>query len=196
MKIVLVVIAVVLVVLGGYSVWALTHPTTLRTEIEIPASPDAVWDVADRDAYAEWNPFIRSSTGDLVVGRRIANVLKDGAGKESTFEPKLLVVEPGRELRWIGKVGFGGSSTASTRSDRAGRTGPGPLHPGGEVPRCRGARHARLAERQDQAPVRRHEHRAGDPRAVPLNHLPYRHAAAVASWRRVGTGGRPGSRCA
>ena len=74
MKIVLVVIAVVLVVLGGYSVWALTHPTTLRTEIEIPASPDAVWDVlADRDAYAEWNPFIRSSTGDLVVGRRIAN---------------------------------------------------------------------------------------------------------------------------
>ena len=49
MKIVLVVIAVVLVVLGGYSVWALTHPTTLRTEIEIPASPDAVWDVlADR----------------------------------------------------------------------------------------------------------------------------------------------------
>ena len=108
MKIVLVVIAVVLVVLGGYSVWALTHPTTLRTEIEIPASPDAVWDVlADRDAYAEWNPFIgpRPATWSWAADRERAQGRR---GKESTFEPKLLVVEPGRELRWIGKVGFGG----------------------------------------------------------------------------------------
>ncbi len=109
MKIVLIVIAAVLVVLAGYSVWALTNPTTLRTEIELDASRDEVWRVlADRDAYAEWNPFIVSSTGDLVVGRRIRNTLKDGDGKETVFEPELLAVEPGRQLRWIGKVGFGG----------------------------------------------------------------------------------------
>jgi hypothetical protein len=35
-------------------------------------------------------------------------VLRDTSGKETTFTPELLAVEPGRELRWIGKVGFGG----------------------------------------------------------------------------------------
>jgi hypothetical protein len=105
----LVVIAVVVVVLGGYTVWALTRPTVLRTQIEIAADPDDVWTVlADRDAYPEWNPFIVSSTGELRPGGTITNVMKDKSGKESTFTPEVLVVEPGKELRWIGKVSPGG----------------------------------------------------------------------------------------
>lgn len=109
MKIVLTVVAAVVVALGGYSVWALTHPTTLRTEIEIDASADRVWQVlADREEYPGWNPFIVRSTGDLVVGKTITNVLKDGDGKETTFTPELLEADPGKELRWIGKVWIGG----------------------------------------------------------------------------------------
>jgi hypothetical protein len=64
--------------------------------------------LADRAAYPEWNPFIISSTGELKTGATITNVLKDTNGKETAFTPELLTVEPGKELRWIGKIAFGG----------------------------------------------------------------------------------------
>ncbi|TDU86721.1 hypothetical protein EV138_0236 [Kribbella voronezhensis] len=99
----------VAVVLIAYCVFSIARPTVLRTAIELDATPDQVWKVlTDRGSYPDWNPFIVSSTGDLTAGATITNVLKDTAGKETTFTPKLLAVEPGRELRWIGKVGFGG----------------------------------------------------------------------------------------
>jgi hypothetical protein len=106
---VLLAVLVVLVVLGGYTAFALTKSTVLRTEIVIDAGPDEVWAVlTDRDAYPEWNPFIVSSTGDLVVGRTISNLLKDVDGKENAFTPEVLAVEPGKELRWLGKLGLSG----------------------------------------------------------------------------------------
>jgi hypothetical protein len=98
-----------LVLLIGYSVFAIARPTVLHTELEIDATPDQVWKaLTDRSTYPDWNPFIVSSTGDLTVGGKITNVLRDTNGKETAFTPTLLAVEPGRELRWIGKIGFGG----------------------------------------------------------------------------------------
>jgi hypothetical protein len=97
------------VLIAGYCVYAIAHITVLHTEIEIDATPDEVWQVlADRAAYPTWNPFIVSSTGDLLAGGTITNVLKDTNGKETEFTPELLAVEPGKELRWIGSIGFGG----------------------------------------------------------------------------------------
>lgn len=102
-------LATTAVLLIGYCVYAIAHTTVLRTEIEVDASPDAVWQVlADRAAYPAWNPFIISSTGELKAGATITNVLKDTKGAETTFTPELLTVEPGKELRWVGKLGFGG----------------------------------------------------------------------------------------
>ncbi|MFK4089682.1 SRPBCC family protein [Kribbella sp. NPDC020789] len=95
--------------LAGYVVVTIVRPTVLHTELEIDASPDRVWQVlTDREHYPAWNPFIVSSTGELVVGATITNVLRDTKGSETTFTPELLAVEPGRELRWIGRIGFGG----------------------------------------------------------------------------------------
>lgn len=99
----------VAVLLIGYCIYAIAHTTALHTEIEVDATPDELWKVlADRAAYPEWNPFIVSSTGELTTGATITNVLKDANGKETTFTPELLAVEPGKELRWIGKIAFGG----------------------------------------------------------------------------------------
>jgi hypothetical protein len=106
---VLTTLGAIAVLLVGYCVYAIAHTTVLHTELEVDATPDEVWKVlADRAAYPEWNPFIISSTGELTTGATITNVLKDTNGKETTFTPELLAVDPGKELRWIGKIGFGG----------------------------------------------------------------------------------------
>ena len=105
MKKLFIALGTIVVLVAGYTVYTVVRPFVLHTELEIDASPDKVWKVlADRQAYPEWNPFIISSTGELKVGDTITNVLRDTKGSETTFSPKLLAVEPGKELRWIGKV--------------------------------------------------------------------------------------------
>lgn len=97
------------VLLAGYTVVTIVRPLVLHTELVVDATPEQVWKVlADRQAYPEWNPFIVSSTGDLTKGGTITNVLRDTKGSETTFSPKLLAVEPNKELRWIGRVPPGG----------------------------------------------------------------------------------------
>ena len=77
----------------------------LHTQIDIDATADEVWSVlADNERWSQWNPFIVSSTGPLTVGSTIVNVMRERSGKERTFRPKVLVVDFGRELRWIGRL--------------------------------------------------------------------------------------------
>jgi hypothetical protein len=103
----LMVVTLVLAVLAGYAVWSNAVPYSLSASIEVDATPDEVWSVlSDLDAYDEWNPFIVSSSGTVQVGATLTNTLRDATG-ETTFTPTVLTVTPGRELRWLGKVGPG-----------------------------------------------------------------------------------------
>ncbi|RSM74895.1 SRPBCC domain-containing protein [Actinoplanes sp. ATCC 53533] len=100
--------ALVLTALAGYAVWSNTVPYVLRSAITIDATPEQVWSVlTDLPAYEEWNPFIVSSSGTVAVGATLTNTMRDATG-EMTFTPTLLAVTPGRELRWLGKLGPGG----------------------------------------------------------------------------------------
>ncbi len=77
----------------------------LRTEIEILAPASRVWEtLVDFARYAEWNPFIPEISGDLRVGAELHMVVAPPGGNEVKLQPKLLVVEPARELRWRGKL--------------------------------------------------------------------------------------------
>jgi hypothetical protein len=81
----------------------------LSTAIDIEASPDAVWSVlADLAAYAQWNPFIRSASGTLAEGERIDVEIRPPQGRGMRLRPTLRVVDPGRELRWLGHLGVPG----------------------------------------------------------------------------------------
>lgn len=104
--------AALVALLGGYTVWSNTHPVRLTASIEIEASSDEVWQVlTDLSAYPQWNPFMTSTEvtsegGRIEEGATLRNVMHDRTG-DTVFTPELLTVEPGRELRWIGKMGPG-----------------------------------------------------------------------------------------
>ena len=81
----------------------------LRTEIQIDATAAEVWAIlADLPAYGSWNPFMTEIGGDLRPGRRLDVRLAPVGERGITLHPTVLVAEPGRELRWIGRLGVRG----------------------------------------------------------------------------------------
>lgn len=74
------------------------------TTIQLPAKPAQAWAVlTDFAAYPEWNPFITQASGDWTVGNTVAIT---AGGMD--FKPRVLAFDPGRELRWKGKLLFNG----------------------------------------------------------------------------------------
>lgn len=107
-RVLLAALAAFVAILAGYAVYTNTQPYTLQASVQIHGTPQQVWAVlTDTADYPDWNPFIVSSSGRIQVGATLANRMHDATG-DTTFTPTVLVVEPGHELRWIGKVGPGG----------------------------------------------------------------------------------------
>lgn len=78
---------------------------TILTSIEIDAAPERVWSVlTDLDAHSHWNPFIRLISGPLRVGEKLTVSIRPPGARIMTFRPVLLAVDPGRELRWQGRL--------------------------------------------------------------------------------------------
>jgi hypothetical protein len=77
----------------------------LQTEIEITAPASRVWRVlTDLSAYPDWNPFVRSISGELTPGARLNVTIQPDGGKPMSFKPRLMAFEPQRELRWKGRL--------------------------------------------------------------------------------------------
>lgn len=76
----------------------------IRTEIEIRASAEKVWDLlTDFKNFEQWNPFIRKIEGTPALGTEIKIHLYTTGGKSRTYQPKITKLEPFKELRWFGK---------------------------------------------------------------------------------------------
>lgn len=72
----------------------------LRTEIEIQASPEKVWQIlTNLGEYPQWNPFIHHAIGTAKVGEKVDITFRSGS-KEMTLHCTVVKVEPNRELRW------------------------------------------------------------------------------------------------
>lgn len=77
----------------------------LYTEVEIDASADRVWQVlTDFGQFPEWNPFIKKIEGKPESGSRLRIQFQPPGGREMKFTPKVLKVEPRKELRWLGRT--------------------------------------------------------------------------------------------
>ena len=92
----------------------------LRTEIEIDAPVEAVWEtLTDLTAYPEWNTFIVSAEGRAAVGERLTNHLQPPRGRAMTFKPTVTVVEPTVAFEWLGRLGMPGIFDGRHRFDLA-----------------------------------------------------------------------------
>jgi hypothetical protein len=77
----------------------------LTAEIEVQASAERVWEVlTDLAAYQEWNPFIIQASGRAVPGSRLDLRMRPPGRRPTRFRPEVLEAEPGRKLRWLGRV--------------------------------------------------------------------------------------------
>jgi hypothetical protein len=77
----------------------------LDTSIEIASTPERLWSIlTDFAGYPRWNPFVRSIAGELEVGKTLDVSVEPPGGRAMKFHPVVLAVEPGRELRWKGKL--------------------------------------------------------------------------------------------
>ena len=78
----------------------------IEESVEIAANPAEVWyHLTNFQVYPEWNPLIRSVSGELREGARLTLSLRVGSMPAVIFRPCLLVVDRERELRWLGGIG-------------------------------------------------------------------------------------------
>lgn len=77
----------------------------LITNIEIDAPAESVWKVLiDFSRYNQWNPFIRSISGEAKQGGMLEVFIQPPGGNGMTFHPVILALHPERELRWMGRL--------------------------------------------------------------------------------------------
>ena len=76
---------------------------SVHDQIDIDAPPERVWrEFTDFRSFPSWNPFIRKMSGKLKPGRRLRVKLRLGRWLV-TLRPRVTVVKPGRELRWLAR---------------------------------------------------------------------------------------------
>jgi hypothetical protein len=81
----------------------------IKTEIYIRATPEKIWKIlTDFGNYPSWNPFIRSISGIVGVGKKIRVRLEPPEARGMTFKPEVLALETNKEFRWIGHLFFPG----------------------------------------------------------------------------------------
>jgi hypothetical protein len=77
----------------------------LRSEIEIQASTERVWQLlTDFASFPQWNPFIRRASGEIRAGANLVVNIQPSGASGMTFKPTVLKVDPNRELRWLGHL--------------------------------------------------------------------------------------------
>ena len=77
----------------------------IHTKITINREPSRVWEIlADFEKYPEWNPFIKSISGDKFRGGKLEVELEPPKSNRMKFNPDVLAYEENRELRWLGKL--------------------------------------------------------------------------------------------
>ncbi|MGE5225701.1 MAG: SRPBCC family protein [Planctomycetaceae bacterium] len=77
----------------------------IRSEVEIEGTAEEAWAVlSDFASYGEWNPGFARIEGRAEAGTRLTITFALNGGRTMTMRPRVLVAEPGGELRWLGRL--------------------------------------------------------------------------------------------
>ncbi len=77
----------------------------LHTQIEINAPAPRIWQIlTDFKSYPRWNPFIRSLSGEPKEGSRLRVFIQPPGSRGMRLQPVVLIAEPSKELRWLGRL--------------------------------------------------------------------------------------------
>jgi hypothetical protein len=77
----------------------------IRSETEIEGTPAEVWDVlSDFSRYGEWNPGFEKAEGRAEIGETLHLTFAKEGGRGMKMHPTVLLADPGRELRWLGRL--------------------------------------------------------------------------------------------
>ena len=78
---------------------------TITSEIVINSSPVEIWNVlTDFPSYPNWNPFIVSMKGNIIVNNKIEVKVKPVGSPEMTFKPIILSYTQNEEITWEGNL--------------------------------------------------------------------------------------------
>ncbi len=81
----------------------------IRTQLVINSSVEKVWQVlTDFNKYPDWNPFIKSVEGEMIVDSKFKVKIHPPNGKKMKFTPTLLVYNVNKEFKWVGHLGIKG----------------------------------------------------------------------------------------
>ena len=73
----------------------------LRTEIQISASIDKVWQVlTDFDHWKDWNPTVKQVQGSASLGAKLNITMMGEDCKEMSYQSLVLEVSPPNVFRW------------------------------------------------------------------------------------------------
>ncbi len=91
--------------LGLAAAFACAPRDGFETGIFINAPPERVWALlTDPDAHAAWNPMMKAIEGSFIPGQSVRLTMRTPSGGTMRFRPRALVADPGRELRWLGRL--------------------------------------------------------------------------------------------
>ena len=77
----------------------------IRSEIEIQASPEAVWKaLTDFESFREWNVFMSPVVGQAEEGAKLRVQIRPPGRKAMAFRPRVTKIVSNRELRWLGRL--------------------------------------------------------------------------------------------
>lgn len=81
----------------------------IKTAITINATPKKVWEIfTNFREYPNWNPFIKSLEGEVIVGKKIRVRIKPPEVKGMTFKPTVETFIENSKFSWIGHLLFPG----------------------------------------------------------------------------------------